>query len=583
MNFLMNKFTLIIGGLLFGLIVSSYLSSVIFFLLSDYDPNSAMPWSIWFYLFSYSIEPKLIISLIIPHILLIFFIAKMLIKKEPEFGDARWANWQDINEAGLFKQKGLLLGKYKGKYLVSDSPTHAMIIAPTRSGKGTGLVIPNLLNWEDSVICLDVKHENYKFTAGFRKSCGHKVFMWSPFDQNLKSHRYNPLDAVSKDPHQKINDLKIIGKILIPDPTHGDKFWTSEARTLFVGLMLYVMGNSDMPSTIGSIYRLLGTEEDLGDIARHIVKTHKELPLTGKKTLMNFANKAAKERSGVKSNLSEAINLWDSEVVDAATSASDFSIADLRKQRMAIYVGVLTGQIATLTPLLRIFFEQVITIMSLKEPDKTEPYKVMMMMDEFHLLGEMASMTTAFTLLAGYNCRVVAVTQGLNWVDVAYGQQKRNGILSCCAHQIFYSANDLETATYISNSCGEETIETVSTSQRQSFGYEPPSKNKIFKARPLITKDKAKRIAKTEAIIITESSFPIKAKKIHFQDKDFEGRVLPAPEIPTLEMMHNEIPEFDIPDKKTLEKQKPDPNQTNMFESKNNDTIPKNLTDELDD
>lgn len=100
-------------------------------------------------------------------------------------------------------------------------------------------------------------------------------------------------------------------------------------------------------------------------------------------------------------------------------------------------VGVLTGQIETLTPLLRIFFEQIITKLSMKEPGDDELHKVLMLLDEFHMLGRIDSMTTAFTLLAGYNVRVMAVVQSLNWLDVTYGREKRNGILSCCAHQVF--------------------------------------------------------------------------------------------------------------------------------------------------
>lgn len=88
--------------------------------------------------------------------------------------------------------------------------------------------------------------------------------MWSPLDQKGHSHRYNPLDAVSKDPYQRISDIQIIANILIKDPVKSDPVWASEARALFVGLTLYVMENENMPSTIGAINRLLGTEQDLG-------------------------------------------------------------------------------------------------------------------------------------------------------------------------------------------------------------------------------------------------------------------------------------------------------------------------------
>ena len=564
-----NQAIFIVVSIAFGLITASYLSSVIYMGWAGQNIEDALPWSIWTnlpYLADPIIKTRILISLAIPHILMAGMIVHLFIQNESEFGDAHWANWQEINKAGLFARDGLILGKYKGKYLISDTPTHCIVIAPTRSGKGVGIVVPNLLNWPDSLICLDIKHENFRKTAGFRKEHGHDVFMWSPLDQNGLSHRYNPLDAVSKDPYQRISDIQIIANILIKEPVKSDPVWASEARALFVGLALYVMESDDMPSTIGAINRLLGTEQDLGDICKHIVSIHPELSSTIKKSLLNFANKAAKERSGVKSSLNQAINLWDNPVIDAATSTSDFSIADMRKKRMAVYVGVLTGQIQTLAPLLRIFFEQVITTLSMKEPDESEPYKVLLMMDEFHMLGAMSSMTTAFTLLGGYNCRVMAVVQGLKWLDDTYGKDKRDGILSCCAHQIFFAANDLETATYVSHSCGERTVKTVSTSQKSSFKYEPPSKNTSHRARALISKEKVKQLPRHEEIIIAESSYPIRARKIaYFKDAVFQKRLMPPPAVPRLNVEDHLIPEFDIPSEAEKQKQAPDPNQLNIF------------------
>lgn len=550
------------------------------------NPDQVQPWSIWTHTSLLSdplLKNRFLISLVIPHALLAGIIVSFAIKHEPEYGDAHWASWQEINDAGLFSKDGLILGKYKGQYLISDSPTHAMVIAPTRSGKGVGLVVPNLLNWQDSLICLDIKNENYRKTAGFRHKHGHEVFMWSPLDPKGQSHRYNPLDAVSADPFQRVSDIQVIAKILIKDPHKSDPIWASEARALFVGLALYVLENEYMPSTIGAINRLLGTEQDLGEVVRHIVQTHPELSDTIKKSLMNFSNKAAKERSGVKSSLNQAINLWDNPVIDAATSQSDFSISDLRKKRMAIYVGVLTGQISTLSPLLRIFFEQVMTTLSMEEPKENEPYKVLMMLDEFHMLGEMSSMTSAFTLLGGYNCRVMAIVQGLKWLDDVYGKDKRDGILSCCAHQVFFAANDLETANYVSNSCGERTVKTVSTSRRSSMKYEPASKSTSFRARPLISKEKVKQLPRHEEIIITEASVPVRARKIeYFRDKNFKNRILPPPEVPKLRVINYGIPQFDIPRESANDRDTPDPNQMDIFKSRP-DPLKANLSNWIDE
>lgn len=162
---------------------------------------------------------------------------------------------------------------------------------------------------------------------------------------------------------------------------------------------------------------------------------------------------------------------------------------------------------------------------------------------------------------------------------------KRDGILSCCAHQIFFAANDLETANYVSNSCGDRTVKTVSTSQKNSFKYEPPSKNTSYRARPLISKEKVKQLPKHEEIIITEASCPVRARKIaYYKDSSFQKRLLPPPSVPKLQIENHLIPEFDIPTEAEKQKQASDPNQLDIFkQDSGNRKGSTNLNDALRD
>ena len=556
--------------------LASYMSSIVFFFLSKYPVGAALPWSVWTFL-PYAGDPqiqsRLFVALGFPFLGAATLLIKIFNPTESPLGDARWATQNDIRKAGLNSSQGILLGKYKGRYLYSDTNTHVMCVAPTRSGKGIGVVIPNLLSWEDSVVCFDIKQENFEKTAGFRKSHGHEVFLWAPMSKDRKSHRFNPFNEISDDPITRISDLQRIATILIKDSvSHDSNMWILEARSLFVGLSLYVLDNEDMPSTIGSVYRLLGTEQELGDIIRHIVKSHKELDPESIGMLMNFANKAAKERSGVKSSLSQALGLWKTPEIDAVTSTSDFSLKDLKKKRVAIYIGVATGDIPTVAPLLNLFFEQLMTTLTMKLPDATEPRKVLILLDEFHMLGRMETVANVFTLAGGYNCRVLAVVQGLGWIDDVYGKQKRDGILSVCAHRIFFAANDLETARYVSEMCGEKTVESVSTTRNSSSRFGTSTKNTSMRTWPLITKDQVTRLPRKSEIILVEASFPIKCQKVTYNlgsdEKIFGSRIMRAPSIPTLHIDRYNIPRFDIP-KNDNQEEVQDPNQGDFFENKN--------------
>lgn len=585
-----DKQKLFIGiSIILATCVASYVSSIVFFFLSKYPVGSALPWSVWTFLphaGDPQIQSRLFVALGFPFLGTATLLVKIFNPTESSLGDARWASQNDIRKAGLNSSKGIILGKYRGRYLYSDTNTHVMCVAPTRSGKGIGVVIPNLLSWEDSVVCLDIKQENFEKTAGFRKSHGHEIFLWAPKSADRKTHRFNPFDELSTDSITRISDLQRFSKHFIKESKSDDSdMWVIEARSIFIGLALYVLDNDDMPSTIGSIYRLLGTEQELGDIIRHIVKTHKELDPETVGAMLNFANKAAKERSGVKSSMSKALELWKSPEIDAATSKSDFSLKDLKKKRMAIYIGVATGDIPSVAPLLNLFFEQLMTALTMKLPDESEPRKVLILLDEFHMLGRMETVTNVFTLAGGYNCRALAVVQGLTWIDDVYGKSKRNGILSVCAHKIFFAANDLETAGYVSEMCGEKTVQTISTTRNSASRFGTSTKNTSMRTWPLITKDQVTRLSRKTQIILAETSFPIKCQKIAYNlgadAKIFGPRLMAAPSIPTLHIERYSIPKFDIPKSYNHQEEIPDPNQGDLLD-KTDDQKPEDNSNKED-
>lgn len=536
-------------GTVIIIVVSLYLSSVLYFLLNGWNPDLALPWSIFSYL-SYTHKPYgmyLAISLIVPNVLIIAMIMMWIFK--PEDKNARWAKLSDLRKAKMLSKSGLILGETRGNYLINDDPTHVFVVAPTRSGKGVGIVIPNLLAWKDSFICLDVKGENHRITSGYRASLGNKVINFCPYAKNGTSHCYNPLDNVSRDPHQRITDLQIMAASLIASGERSDPHFPNEAQDFFVGLALYVMDHKEFPNTIGSIFRLLGTEEKLEDILKYVAATYPNLDEGAKQLFSAYRQKAEKERSGIKSTLSSALKLWRNPVIDAVTSKSDFSFSDIRKRRHAIYLGVAINEMAPLEPLMRLFFEQAITILTDKEPDpKEEPRHVLMLLDEFHILGRMPIMSKAFTLLAGFNVRLLGVVQNIGLLDDVYTKPKRETILSNCAHQVFFASNNAETQRYVSTSVGEHTVKSKSVSKARSFNHEAPKISVSEKVVPLIRPHEVNTFGDDKEIILVEKNHPIKCKKVvYYKDKVFKERLLPAHPTPELEIIQNKAPRFDIP------------------------------------
>ncbi len=256
------------------------------------------------------------------------------------YGDARFARGGDLFRANLHSKEGLILGWHGSTLLRNDDPRHPLVVGPTRSGKGRGFVIPNLLAWQGSAIVLDIKHENFRETAGARRAAGDEVFMVAP--GSARSHCYNPLDFVRRGP-EKITDLTNVAHFLIPDPRHGEPIWSQKARDLFVGILGYVLESKEVPDdarTIRTALRLLSTGRDVGAVLKAIVQAESE-------SLSSFVvgrfNQIVAEppdtRGSVLANLTTALAPWDNQLIAGVTSRSDFDIRLLRRKRMTIYIG----------------------------------------------------------------------------------------------------------------------------------------------------------------------------------------------------------------------------------------------------
>ena len=178
-------------------------------------------------------------------------------KRESIHGDAKWADEDDIRKAGLRSKKGLIMGKDKKGFLIADGFQHTLLFAPTGSGKGVGFVIPNLLFWTDSVFVHDIKLENYELTSGWRKSRGQKVYCWCPANPDGKSHCYNPLDWISTKKGQMVDDVQKIGSLLMPE----QDFWVNEARSLFLGVVLYLVAVPEKITSFGEVVRTMRSDD----------------------------------------------------------------------------------------------------------------------------------------------------------------------------------------------------------------------------------------------------------------------------------------------------------------------------------
>lgn len=489
-----------------------------------------------------SIKPKILAADIVPTIIALMMYRKYfdqimewdpIEKKEKVYGNASWATQVEIKKAGLRCKEGMLLGVDRGGYFVADGFQHALLFAPTGSGKGVGFVLPNLLFWNDSVVVHDIKLENHMLTSGWRAKEGQEVFVWEPANPDGVTHCYNPIDWVSSKPGQMVDDVQKISSLILPK----QEFWENEARSLFVGVILYLLADNDKPNSFGEAVRTLRSDDVTYNFAVALDTLGEIMHPVAYMNIAAFLQKADQERSGVVSTLNSGLELWANPLIDAATATSDFNVLEFKKKKTSVFVGLTPDNIQRLQKLMQVFYQQSTEFLSRKMPDlKEEPYGVMFLMDEFPTLGKMEQFKAGIAYFRGYRVRLFLIIQDTQQLKGTYEEAGMNSFLSNSTYRITFAANNYETANLISQLCGNKTVQQTSKSSPQFFDLNPATRTQNVSEvqRALLLPQEVIQLPRDEQIILIESQPPIRSKKIrYYADKFFTARLLPPTFVPT--------------------------------------------------
>lgn len=460
-------------------------------------------------------------------------------------GDARFANGGDLSKHGMFKSasNGIIVGKFNGALVRLPGQQFVMLAAPTRSGKGVGVVIPNLLDYQESMVVLDIKQENFELTSGWRKSQGQEIFLFNPFAEDRKSHRWNPLTYVSRDSAFRVSDLMSIAAMLYPDGADDQKFWVSQARNTFMAFALYLFENRDdeeaigfpnsRPPTMGSIYRL--SSSDGTELRAYLQQLSQKKFLSGhaRTAFANLLSQADETFASIMGTFKEPLNAWINPVLDAATSDDDFLLTDIRKKKMTIYVGIQPNKLAESRLIVNLFFSQLINL-NTKELPKNNPdlkYQCLLLMDEFTSIGKIDIIASAVSFMAGYNIRLLPIIQSMSQLDSTYGKDVSRTIITNHALQIIYAPREQQDANDYSEMLGYTTVRKQNVTRGRDY-----TRSESEERRALMLPQELKAMGFDKEVFLYEGiPHPVMCDKIkYYQDKYFTARLLPKVEIKTL-------------------------------------------------
>ena len=475
-------------------------------------------------------------------------VAVFLPKRRELHGSARFANTVDLRKAGLLEQDkaedqypSLIVGKHGNDYLLFRGQQFMFLAAPTRSGKGVGVVIPNLLHYRDSVVVLDVKGENYQITSGFRAACGQKVYKFAPASEDLRTDCWNPLAYVRRDPLYRISDLMSITNILYPP---SDDVWNSTAESLFLGIALYIMDTAKElehfnVATIKKYRVTLPFLTDEATLLRYIEDRKPYEPLSAEciQHLQAYAQTTEKMRTSVGITFDKPLAIFGDPVTGYATNQNTFDLRDVRKERMTIYVVIPPAKIDKFGQLLNMFFQQLLVLNIDKLPQDAPDlkYQCLLLLDEFPAMGRVSIIEKASAYMAGYNMRLLLIFQSKSQVEdrKLYDKTGAQTMLTNMALQVCFAPRDDQDAKDYSEMIGYMTEKNRSKS-RQLSGKSSRSESESDQRRAVLLPQEVKEIGTEKAIISLENMRPALVKKIRwYEDPIFQARAnLPVPPPP---------------------------------------------------
>lgn len=493
-------------------------------------------------------------------------------------GSARWAAKKDIQTAGLLALQrtvwevvtgkkvavcnGVYVGGWEDKdgrfyYLRHNGPEHILTYAPTRSGKGVGLVIPTLLSWPQSSVITDLKGELWALTAGWRqKYAGNQVLRFEPAAGN-GSVCWNPLDEIRLGTAYEVGDVQNLTTLIVdPDGKGMSSHWQKTAYALLIGVIIHVLYKTRQegtPATLSAVDAILADpKRDTDELWKEMViyghidgENH---PVVGS-AARDMLDRPTEESGSVLSTAKSYLALYRDPVVARNMSHSDFRIKDLMQHDdpVSLYIVTQPNDKTRLRPLVRILINMIIRLladkMSFEEGRPVAHYKhrLLMMLDEFPSLGKLEILQESLAFVAGYGIKCYLICQDLNQLksrESGYGPDET--ITSNCHIQNAYPPNRIETAEHLSRLTGQTTVikEQITTSGRRTaamLGQVSRTMQEV--QRPLLTPDECLRmpgpvknasgnIEQAGDMVIYVAGYPaIYGKQpLYFKDSVFQAR-----------------------------------------------------------
>jgi type IV secretion system protein VirD4 len=457
-------------------------------------------------------------------------------------GSAQWVRHHTKPTAERCVRRGVTFGKSSypkipantiGAPVTSLPETHSLIVARTRAGKGTRVILPTLLRYDQSMLVIDPKGENAAVTGRIRRdSLGHKVHILNPWGElaehyaslGFSTATYNPLDALDRNDPNVVAIAQNFATTICPTPADSrDPFWSRSAANILTAVLLWITDRPDEQKTLARAREIVTLSRSAFKRA-FMTKMVKSDAFSGaiRELVGQYHDLADETYGSIATHVIESTKFISDPQIKASTASSSFSTNDILDEYMTVFLVIPHDRIETHATWLRLVIAS--TMQAIKKRARITPprhHRCMFLIDEFGSIGHMTGLPQDIAIMAGYGLDFTLVVQGLDQLEHHYGPAK-NTILSNCGFKWFCYIADLDTAKYLSQTLGKKTVATTSKSQSTGTSGQNPTAGESTShgetGRDLLTPDEILNLGRDVAILLNPSTAPYYLRPVDYWD-----------------------------------------------------------------
>ncbi len=387
-------------------------------------------------------------------------------------GTGQWiSSAAAVDLTGKWKPGQFLLGRdASGRYAGIEDNRHILTVAGSRAGKGTSIIVPNLIHWPHSCLAIDPKGELATITASRRghgskwsKGMNGEVYVLDPFKRvtgpatDYAAAAFNPLKALDADTDAGLEQANQISDALVIQSRGDGAFWTQNARAFLRGLILFVAKTEGESAHLIRLRELLMQSREAFD---KMLLNMRDLGGVIGHAGMAMSSKPDAEKWSVLSTCQLHTDFLEGSAMASVLTESTFSLDNMKKKPMTVYLCLPATRLGTHGRWLRMMVTLALDAMERTGPIEKGQHPVLFVLDEFAALERMESIERAAGQIASFGVKLFPVIQDLTQLQRDY-EKAWETFMGNAGVLTFFGNTDLTTVEHISKRLGVAEIVRV--------------------------------------------------------------------------------------------------------------------------